>query len=348
MIGGEKVGSIRILARHFSTVKKTKLGWRKVAVDIPETFDVVKLFKKNNYFGALVDVKNPRFLKGGMNPKGKSYGARVNVLPSKRVLDKAYSLFAKGLVIHDELSNSHWDVIFMNPSGKYSYLYDVEKKAKNKRKKFSAAADFDNRLGLINRSVNRRIIGGDIMALAMRTLLDTKMRVGSEVYYKVDKHKGLTTLKRGDVKILGNRVTFSYISKDGVPRTIVNVFSDEYINNLKKVLRKLKKKDFIFTDGSKRPLKDLDFMKAFKEYCGEEFYPHIVRSHYATKEAEKFLNNHKKATKEEIDKLFMSIAEKLGHKRYSKIGRRWETDYGATIHYYIKPKFVDKILKLVK
>jgi hypothetical protein len=343
---GDKVGSVRILTKGFSAVEKTRSGWEKVKVDIPNTFDVIKLFKKNDFVKALVDVKSPKFLKGGLGPNGKPYGARLNVLPSGRVLDKAYSLFAKGLVIHDELSNSHWDVIFMNPSGKYSYLYDVEKKASRKKKKFSAVEEFNSKLGRINRAVNKGIVDGDIIALAMRTLLDTKMRVGSEIYYKADGHKGLTTLKKGDVRINGNDVTFSYISKDGVPMKIVKKFSSEYVKNLKKVLGKLKRSDFIFANELGHPLKDLDFMRAFKEYCGEEFYPHIVRSHYATKEAENFLRSHKKATKEESDRLFVKIAERLGHKKYSKKDNRWETDYSATVRYYIKPEFVDRVLRL--
>ena len=36
--------------------------------------------------------------------------------------------------------------------------------------------------------------------------------------------------------------------------------------------------------------KDTAFMDAFEDYCGEKFYPHIVRSYYATKKAEEFIN----------------------------------------------------------
>ena len=342
---GDEVGSIRILVKGLSAVRKTKSGWKKVDVDIPKTFAAIKLFKKNNYLKALVDSKDSKFLKGGLSAKGNPIGARVNVLPSKHVLDKAYSLFADGLTIHDERSNSHWDVIFKNPNGKYSYLYTLEKKKKSKAKKFSAVDNFEKNLVKINRAVNKGIVDGDLMALAMRTLLVTRMRVGSEVYYKADGHKGLTTLKKGDVNISGNRVTFSFIAKDGVPQEIVEKFSKEYVLNLKKVLKKLKSNDFIFAKSG-RPLKDVDFEKAFVGYCGEEFYPHIVRSHYATKKAEDFLKKHKKSSKGEVEKLFGDIAVKLGHKKFSK--GEWKTDYSATVHYYIKPKFVDRILKSVK
>ena len=235
-----------------------------------------------------------------------------------------------------------WDVIFRNPNGKYSYLYTLEKKKKSKARKFSAVDNFEKNLVKINRAVNKGIVDGDLMALAMRTLLQTRMRVGSEVYYKADGHKGLTTLKKGDVKISGNKVTFSFIAKDGVPQVISERFSKEYVKNLKSVLRKLKSNGFIFAKAG-RPFRDTDFKKAFENYCGEEFYPHIVRSHYATKRAEDFLKKHKKSNRDEVEKLFGDIAVKLGHKKFSK--GEWKTDYSATVHYYIKPKFVDRILK---
>ena len=345
MKSSKEVGSIRILTDGLSVVKKTKFGWKKISADIPKVFDVIRLFKKNNYLKALVDVESPRFLKGGLTAKGRPFGARIDVLPSKHKLDKAYSIFADGLMIHDELSNSHWDVIFMNPNGKYSYLYSLGKKRAARVKKYLAVDDFEKSLGKINRAVNKGVATGDIMALAMRTLLQTKMRVGSEVYYKAHGHKGLTTLKKEDVKIAGNKVTFSFISKDGVPQEISEGFSREYVESLKKVFRKLKGEDFIFAKSG-RPLKDVDFKKAFEIYCGEGFYPHIVRSHYATGRGREFLREHKKASKDEIEKFFGDVAEKLGHKKFSK--GEWKTDYSTTIHYYIRPDFVEKILRLEK
>jgi hypothetical protein len=361
MKGDNPINTIRILSKTLQPVTKTKSGWKKIPLRSPQSpalqttpnlapaLNAIHLFKKNKALKELIDTKDPKFLKGGLTPLGKPFGDRIITLPSKHILDKAFSLFAEDLTIHDETSNTHWDVIFKNPMGKYSYLYTLEKKKKAKKKKYSAVDNFDKNLSTINRAVNKRIKEKDnTVDLATRTLLQTKMRVGNEVYYKAHGHKGLTTLKKGDIRVGGAQVTFSFISKDGVPQQITAKFSQDYINNLQRVLDKSKKSDFVFTNKSKQPLRDRDFSRAFKEYCGEEFYPHIVRSHYATKKAEKFLKDHKnkKASKGEIDKLFTHIAEKLGHKKYSKGEKKWKTDYGATIHYYIRPDFVEKILKL--
>ena len=39
-------------------------------------------------------------------------------------------------------------------------------------------------------------LDGDLVALPMLILLKTKMRVGNEIYYLKNGHKGLTTLKK--------------------------------------------------------------------------------------------------------------------------------------------------------
>jgi len=86
----------------------------------------------------------------------------------------------------------------------------------------------------------------------------------------------------------------------------------------------------------------------FKRYCGKEFYPHIIRSYYATKKAKEFLRTHKSATKKEIRELFISIAADLGHKRFIKKEHVWKEGYNVTIHHYIQPEVLDTVKSLVK
>ncbi|MFC1698183.1 hypothetical protein ACFL1H_07620, partial [Nanoarchaeota archaeon] len=109
------------------------------------------------------------------------------------------------------------------------------------------------------------------------------------------------------------------------------------------------KRSFVFTKfKSEHPLSDMNFKQAFKKYCGKEFYPHIVRSHYATQTTEDFLKNHQTATKDEMKELFLSIAEKLGHRSYNKKEGVWKENYNVTIHHYIQPELVDKVKSIVK
>ena len=175
------------------------------------------------------------------------------------------------------------------------------------------------------------------------------MRIGNEIYFKAHGHKGLTTLKKNDIKIRGSKVIFNYLAKDGVPRLIEQKFPVGYINRLKTSLKKIKKEDFVFAScKTGHPLGEIQFKKAFKNYCGKEFYPHIVRSHFATSKVKSFLKNKRKATKEEVNSLFLSIAAKLGHKKFVKKEQVWKNNYSVTINHYIQPDLVERVKEIIR
>jgi hypothetical protein len=136
---------------------------------------------------------------------------------------------------------------------------------------------------------------------------------------------------------------FKYLSKGGIPLDITKPFPEIYITRLKDVLSNLKKDDFIFRDDKRNLLDENDFKNAFKKYIGEEFYPHIVRSYFATKKTEEFLKTYKKPNKEKVKSFLISIAEELGHKKLSKKTNCWEDSYSTTIAHYIQPKLAEKI-----
>ncbi len=309
---------------------------------------VIELFRAHSSFSALMDAKDLRFLKGQMSPGGMCQGARICILPDGRKLDKAFSLFAEDLTIHDEASNEHWDVLCRNPGGTYSYAYTLDKKDRSTKKKYGEVAEFEELYPTIQARVTKALDDEhDFMAVPMYTLLRTYMRVGNEIYYKAHGHKGLTTLKKKDIRISGNRVTFSYLSKGGVPRTITESFPAVYIRRLKRMMSGLRPSSFVFVNPSTgHPLSDVQFKRAFERYCGKAFYPHIVRSYYATEKAKEFLSMHDTATKDEVLKLYRFIASKLGHKRFEKKEKAWKESYNVTIHHYIEPDILSRLAAL--
>ncbi|MFH1452165.1 MAG: hypothetical protein ABIF88_03260 [archaeon] len=337
----------RIRTGDFAVVEsKTGKGWKKSHRKFPEAMNVAKLFKAHKNLRLIKDSKSPKFLKGNYS-WGEPRGARINFLPNGEKLNKAYSLFAPQLVVHDETSNLHWDVIYQNPNGNFAYLYTEMKIKKSSIKKFATVEEFDKCLPRLKKNLSKNL-RKDPIVLPMIILLKTKMRVGNEMHYLHTRHKGLTTLKKKNIKISGNNVTFRFIAKDGVPLTLVEKFSLNEINELRKLLKTKKENDFVFVNSSGRPLKDIAFEKAFDKYCGKKFYPHIVRSHYATMEAKKFLKKHKFATKQETKKLYMDIADKLGHRKFSKKKNEWLDAYEVTLHHYIQPEIVEEISKITK
>ena len=344
------VGTIRIKARDLGVYEKTKASWKKSSKQFPSAMNVINLFKAHGCLDALIDEKNSGFLKGQVSPDGKAQGARIDMLPDGSKLDKAFSLFAEHLTVHDETSHDHWDVIYKNPCGTFSYVYTVNKDIKSSKVKYKIVEEFGKYYSTIKNNVYSALRKkDDYTALPMYTLLKTYMRIGNEIYYKAHGHKGLTTLKKKDISIKGDNVEFNYLSKGGVPRKINERFPKLYIEKLRKLIKPLNNSSFVFVNPStNRPLRDVHFKHAFRKYCGREFYPHVMRSYYGTEKAKEFLKAHKTATKEEVQGLFLAIAEKLGHKRFVKKEHAWKDSYNVTIHHYIQPRILEKINGLVK
>jgi hypothetical protein len=340
-------GTLRITYTNPQVKEWTGKTWKKSGTKLPAAMDAIRLFKKQGNLKLLKDTKIPRFVKGQLSRKGTPHGARITVTPTGEKLDGAYSLFSDQLTIHDQPSNDHWDVLYKTATG-WAHRYTQKKRKKLVEKKYDAVHDFDTVYKKLVRRAKKQLSDRkDSMALPLYTLLLTHMRVGSEIYYHKTHHKGLTTLKKSDITVRGKQVTFSYRAKDGIPMTITKTVPVAYSKRLRAHLAKKGKNDFVFTGETGKPLRDTDFMHAFEHYCGHAFYPHIVRSHYATERVADFLKTHKHAEMEEVRELFTSIAHELGHKKFDKKQRTWTDSYTVTIHHYVKPSLVENVRALV-
>lgn len=338
-------GTIRLKAKNLVSYEKIKNSWKKSSKIFPEAMLIIKLFKKSGKFSLLIDKKNPEFLKGQLASNGMTQGSRIDILPNGKKLNKAFSLFAPHLMIHDENTKHHWDVIYKNPSGTYSYLYTEEKIEKSKKKKYQTVKEFERHYPKLKSRVYSALKNeNDLFAVPMYTLLKTYMRVGNEIYYKLRRHKGLTTMEKNDIVIEGKSVSFHYIGKGGVPTSIKDTFPKLYIDRLRNLLKRTDNSSFVFANGDTgHPINEEHFKAAFKRYCGREFYPHIVRSFYATNRVKEFLAARKPIRKNDVHNLFYSIAEKLGHKRFIKKDRTWRENYAVTINHYVQPEILEKV-----
>jgi len=59
------------------------------------------------------------------------------------------------------------------------------------------------------------------------------------------------------------------------------------------------------------------------------------------------LKGKRKVLKADVEKLYTSIADELGHKKFSKKKELWETSYHVTINHYIAPELVRKISSII-
>jgi hypothetical protein len=348
MVGDVVEGTIRIKLKDLTVCERKNGSWKKVSKQFPRINQIVQLFKAHNNLDILIDKKNTQFLKGQLSPEGKIQGARINILPDNTKIDKAYSLFADHLTVHDQSSDEHWDVLYQNPGGTWSYCYSLEKRAQHKSAKYKKVHQFDKAFPKLIKNVSQALKDkNDDLALPMYTLLKTKMRIGNEIYYKLHHHKGLSTLKKKNIKIYKNKVEFKFVGKDGVPQDLIEEFPKEYLQLLRSKLSKLKNNDFVFTNNNGHPLSERCFKSAFKRYCGKEFYPHLVRSHFATMTVNNFIKGKKALNKKEVDYLYLKIAHVLGHKKFLKKENAWKECSTVTINHYIEPKLVERVKELL-
>ena len=197
-------GTIRITASYLRVREKTKTSWKISSRIFPEAMLIISLFKKNGRFAYLKDKKDPAFLKGQLAANGSPGGARIGILPNGKKLNKAFSLFAPNLMIHDENTQHHWDVIYKNPGGTYSYLYTTGKVKMFRKRKYHTVKEFEKYYPIIKANAYEALNDkDDHFAVPMYTLLKTCMRVGNQIYYALRRHKGLTTMKKKDIEING-------------------------------------------------------------------------------------------------------------------------------------------------
>ena len=337
-------GTIRIRTKDMASVRLKNGWWVKAHLEFPNIMRILSFYEAHKAIKFCLNPKEPKFFRGELSPKGKPKGGRILYLPNGKKLDHAFPIFAPHLALHDESSHDHWDALYQNTGGGFSYCYTEDKIAQASKKKYRKVHEFAKVYSQLKRKVNLALKNPkDNLALPMYTLLTTYMRIGNEIYLKADGHKGLTTLTKKDISVKGNVVTFKYVAKDGVPRKIYGEFPKVYVKRLKQRLRRIDGGSFVFANrGQKHPLRDTQFKEAFKRYVGKEFYPHIVRSYIATKETQKFLKK-EKFTKQEMRNFFSELAYMLGHKKFDKNDNEWKPSYSVTLAYYVEPKLVERV-----
>ncbi|NQZ85534.1 MAG: hypothetical protein HRU03_07480 [Nanoarchaeales archaeon] len=348
------LGSVRIKSDDFRFFEKKKDNlWKAVSELDSRILEVLELYSENDNLDLLIDSKDDLFLRGSLspNPEASVCGARVMVLPNGDKLARAgFSLFAKDLKFNFDDEEKLWDVCYTNASGLKTYLYTENKVHLEQDKKLRLVDKFEEYYLTILETCEKKIKSTScgVVDLALYIMLNTYIRVGNIEYFHRFNHKGLTTLQKKDVVIASNILTFSYTGKDGVPQITSKKFPGFFITKFEKLIEDKSSEDFIFTNKNGNCIHSDDFSKFLFNLTGEHFYPHIIRSHYADMTCRDFLKTHRAATHEEVDAVFMKIAENLGHKKYNKKTDTWDVNFAVTLKNYIHPIYSERMINLYK
>jgi DNA topoisomerase-1 len=165
----------------------------------------------------------------------------------------------------------------IDKAGRRQYLYHPEFRARQEQAKFDKLVSFAERLPALREAMDEHLDGEPLSfewtaAVAVRLINDGWFRVGDERYAKTYRTFGITTLRKGHVKVRGSRIAFRFRAKHRILCRTVLV--DAELAGLMKQLLALPGGRRLFRyerDGELVNLGARRLNDYIREYMGEEF-----------------------------------------------------------------------------
>ena len=209
----------------------------------------------------------------------------------------------------------------VDKAGRRQYLYHPEFRARQEQAKFDKLVSFAERLPELRKAMDEHMdqepLGFEwTAALAVRLINEGWFRVGDERYARHYKSFGITTLRKGHVRVRGSRITFRFRAKHRILCHTVLV-DDELAAAMKELLalpggRRLfryRRDDEIFNLGARR------LNEYIREYMGEEFTAKDFRTWGGTLVAAIELAQHElPETAAEQKRTVASVMRKVGER----------------------------------
>jgi len=151
------------------------------------------------------------------------------------------------------LANGHLQATGRDARGRKQYRYHPDWTAVRDADKYDQLADFAASLPRIRRRVARdmgqRALSQDkVLAVLVRLLEITLIRIGTREYARANRSYGLTTLKRRHTAVAGDRLRLRFIGKSGVAHD-VTVNDARIARTVKRCLDLPGQQLFLYRDG---------------------------------------------------------------------------------------------------
>ena len=122
-------------------------------------------------------------------------------------------------------AHGHLQATGRDQRGRKQYLYHARWREVRDATKFDKMIDFAAALPRIRKRVNadlrrRGTPREKVLAAIVKLLETTLIRVGNEVYARINRTFGLTTMKNRHVSVRGKRIQFNFIGKSGIRHAI--------------------------------------------------------------------------------------------------------------------------------
>jgi len=220
--------------------------------------------------------------------------------------------------------NGHLQAVGRDARGRKQYRYHARWRAVRDESKFGKMLVFGRTLPIIRAQVARDIARPDlprekVLAVLVRLLERTLMRVGNEEYAKANKSFGLTTLRRRHVKVAGSALTFDFRAKHGIAWHVE--LKDRRLAKIMRRLKDIPGQDlfkYIDDDGDEHTVGSGDVNDYLREITGEDITAKDFRTWAATNLAALALRDFEASdsatkAKKNVLRAIESVAKLLGN-----------------------------------
>jgi len=219
----------------------------------------------------------------------------------------------------------HLQATGRDAKGRKQYRYHADFTAATAAKKFADLVGFGTNLGRLRRRVTRDLSTADLdhrqlVAVIVRLLDVTSLRVGNEEYARVNDSYGLTTLRSKHVRVKGSTLRMAFSGKSN-HRFDVTVESKA----LARIVRKCQDLpgqllfQYVTDDGQTRTVGSGDVNEYLGEICGEGTTAKTFRTWNATSLAAAHLvaaaSEGEDATTRTVNRVVDLVADELGNTR---------------------------------
>lgn len=239
------------------------------------------------------------------------------------------------------LKNSHLQAVGIDARGRKQYLYHPNWNILRNSTKFYKMHSFGKKLPNIRKKLERDLDKKDwpkekVVALIIRLMEETHIRIGNSQYEKQNKSYGLTTLRKRHINIYKDRLSIEYIGKKGIEHKVS-------LRN-KKLIRLVTRCEelpgwtlfkYIDANGEKKIIKSSHVNEYLQQICGTDFTAKDFRTWSASVSFFNALMDLEKATTEKDIKnniltAFDIAANTLGNTR------------SVCKKYYVHPLIIDQ------
>lgn len=124
-----------------------------------------------------------------------------------------------------DLANGHLQAVGLDVKNRKQYRYHPKWNLIRNQTKFYKIAEFGQKLPSIRKQVDldleqKEWTKNKVIALVIRLMEETHIRIGNEKYAKSNKSYGLSTLRKRHININKNTLRFEFIGKKGKQHTI--------------------------------------------------------------------------------------------------------------------------------